>query len=241
MGQLETYFEEQLAAGYTYDQLLPLLLQQGYSEKEIQAAYNLVQTETYRKQLDQYVHEQIAQGAKPRLLEQQLIDQGYEAKLVHDVVYPHHSISHHHIISFLVLLLIGVGIAIAIMSFFPTEQAPVAEAPPTVAPPEPTTPAQTSSQLLVLPKTDSELFVEAKRRGITDTDCSALSEDTIQDFCWKEYSLQQEVPARCEQISNIEIKDSCYFAHLSEGVALDCSNFVLVKNIISCQQQVASS
>lgn len=199
MGVLENYLKEQLAAGYSYEQLATQLESQGYRKEKIEAAYTAIQQETYRKQLNSYVQEQLAQGAKPRELERQLKDQGYEPTLVHGLLYPHHRIEHHHIISFLVLLLLAVGAGIAYFTFLDV-------------------PAAAEQELPVL----------------VELPCQGEQGQAI-EYCLLDLSLEQGVVRGCEELTNLTLREDCYFAHLRDGSPVSCSNFELERNKHICE------
>ena len=240
MGQLDDYLKRQLAAGYTYEQLQSVLLDQGYTQEEIQASYSNIENTQYEQQLSAYIKEQLQSGAKPALLEQQLIDQGYTPGLVRKLLYPHHSLSHHHIITFLILLVLAIGITLVVLELDLFESGPV-ETPvrPTPTAPEPSTAPTTSPnspQLVEAQQTDTDRYLLARQRGLSDQDCESYTDSFIRDSCWRAYSLEVEVPARCEQISSRQLSDACYRDHLDAGRFVECSNFELPRNLYSCQQ-----
>jgi len=125
MNSLKDYIRQQLQKGYSYEQIINYLQQQGYNNKELLKIIDDIKQEDYIYSLQNYITKSLNQGYTQEQLKNYLISQGHSRKIINklfreltDQTRAEDKIIHEHTIENNTLIKVSLMVFLLIVSVF---------------------------------------------------------------------------------------------------------------------------
>ena len=210
--QLVSYVHEQLAAGYSEEQISYVLAQQGYPDSLIRAAFHAANNDAgihqSKKILKAYVRQAHKKGESDYEIEQELENQGYEEQDIKQALAPEH-----HSKALFIFPLLAIIVLVAGFFFISADSTP----PPVfINPDEPLRWGEVSTQVLEMASTNPHGAV-----GICE---SLIERDRTR--CISAVILESSPPSLCRSLPYDDLRDNCFLQLIQRGNTEFCSELV---------------